>query len=206
MVAIQTTIEVGRRIRGLYTNLHTKVEDDVDTQLPVAPLHVVDDTTRARGVFAAHIGVEVALLLSGQRAGTKLIKLEELSSRLDAAVLGTEQGIALAVNACRLVGKQGTNGIALTTRIGRVLGYCLVEHLIGVETQVDRGGPAEVLGLDILRIQRDFPSFILHRCPVDRGIGKARLQWQLARTDEVTALTIVVVDAQSDAILQDGKV
>ena len=102
--------------------------------MPVLVLEVVDEAAADLGLVGADVGVEGTLLFGGEGGGSETVELEELFGSLHGAVVGTEERIAVGVDACRAVGEDGTHGVAFASGIGGVFCHRLVEDFILIDT------------------------------------------------------------------------
>ena len=98
--------------------------------MPVFIFKVVDEAATDLRFVCADVGVKVALLFGGESGGSEAVELEELLSTLHGAVLGTEERIAISIEACSLVGEDGTHRMTFTSGIGGVFSHRLVENLV----------------------------------------------------------------------------
>ena len=134
------------------------------------------------------------------------IELQELGGRYLLAILVDEERITVGVESGCLIGEECAHRITFTARIGGVLSHGFLNHLVLVVTDVEVGGPVEILGMDVSGAQGNLHTLVVHARPVDGGRRESTLQRQHLQTDEVGAVAIVVVYREGDGIVQYGEI
>ena len=205
-VHVQTAVVACRRVAGLHTHLHSEVEDEVDAELPVLIVEGVDETACPLRVGAAHIGVKAALLLGCERACSVRVELQEFCCCHLLAILGHKQWVAVGVKTGCLVSEECSHRITLASGIGRVLCHGLTHHGVLVVTDVEVGGPVEILGVYVSCAEGNLHTLVVHACPVDGGRCESALKGQHLITDEIRTVTVVIVYRQGHGVTEQRDV
>ena len=82
----------------------------------------------------------------------------------------------------------------------------LTHHGVLVVTDVEVGGPVEVLGVYVSCAKGNLHTLVVHACPVDGGRCESALKGQHLITDEIRTVTVVIVYRQGHGVAEQRDV